>query len=378
MPAPIRVLLLALLAVLPVVALVPPAAADSIAEKRAEAQRVADELEQLQDRVSVLAEQHHQAQSRLDELERQVADNQVALERTTQQEDQARLRLQDWAVRAYVNVDADSGLVSILSSDGSDLGQRVGYVDAALRRDRRVIDDLRAAEEDARVSRDALATARDEAAAVESEMEGQTAEADAAVDQQTQLLARVQGELATLVAEEQQRRADEEARRARAEAQAAAARAVPPAVPSRPSSGGGGGGGGGAARPTPQPLAPLPPVNGRVGEVIAAAQSQLGVPYRYAGTSPSEGFDCSGLVVWAYRQIGVSLPRSSFAQWDALPAVPIDQLQPGDLVFFYPDVHHVGLYVGNGQMIHAPHTGDVVKYASVWRDNLTGARRPIG
>ena len=72
------------------------------------------------------------------------------------------------------------------------------------------------------------------------------------------------------------------------------------------------------------------------------------------------GFDCSGLVAWAYAQVGVSLPHSTYAQYSMGVAVSQDQLQPGDLVFF-DGLGHVGIYIGGGQFVHAPHTGDVVK-----------------
>ena len=85
----------------------------------------------------------------------------------------------------------------------------------------------------------------------------------------------------------------------------------------------------------------------------------LGVPYVWGGASPS-GFDCSGLASYAYAQIGKSVPHYTGAIWAAFPQVPSGQLQPGDLVFFN-GLGHMGIYIGGGQFVHAPHTGDVVK-----------------
>jgi cell wall-associated NlpC family hydrolase len=102
----------------------------------------------------------------------------------------------------------------------------------------------------------------------------------------------------------------------------------------------------------------------------------LGVPYVWGGASPS-GFDCSGLVVYVYAQVGVSLPHSSYALYGAGVPVSYDQLQAGDLVFFY-GLGHVGIYVGGGMFIHAPHTGDVVKVSSLsgsYTSSYVGARR---
>jgi peptidoglycan DL-endopeptidase CwlO len=103
----------------------------------------------------------------------------------------------------------------------------------------------------------------------------------------------------------------------------------------------------------------------------------LGVPYRWGGASPSTGFDCSGFTMYVYAQVGISLPHYTGSQYAMGVAVPRSQLQPGDLVFF-DGLGHEGLYVGNNQFIHAPHTGDVVKISSIsgwYASTYVGARR---
>jgi cell wall-associated NlpC family hydrolase len=122
----------------------------------------------------------------------------------------------------------------------------------------------------------------------------------------------------------------------------------------------------------------LPPAGG-ASAAVAAAESQLGVPYQWGGESPGVGFDCSGLTQWSWRQAGVSLPRTAAAQYDAIPHIPMSDLQPGDLVFWNDgtsSVQHVGMYVGNGEVIHAPYTGTVVQYTPIWYNGLVGAGRP--
>ncbi len=101
----------------------------------------------------------------------------------------------------------------------------------------------------------------------------------------------------------------------------------------------------------------------------------LGVPYVWGGATPS-GFDCSGLVMYVFAQLGVSLPHYAAAQYGLGTPVARDQLQPGDLVFF-DGLGHVGIYIGGGQVIHAPHTGDVVKISplSDFGSSYVGARR---
>lgn len=126
----------------------------------------------------------------------------------------------------------------------------------------------------------------------------------------------------------------------------------------------------------PKPGRDVPPPSPGAAGAVEAAMSQLGVPYRYAAASPGVAFDCSGLTMWAWGQAGVSLPHYSKAQFEQLPHVPADQAQPGDLIFYRNPVGHVAMYIGNGQMIHAPRTGDVVKIATVnWdkvRDGIVG------
>lgn len=114
---------------------------------------------------------------------------------------------------------------------------------------------------------------------------------------------------------------------------------------------------------------------------IAAARSRLGSPYVWGATGPST-FDCSGLMMWSYRQAGLSIPRTSREQYAGLPHVSLSDLQPGDLVFYATDtsdpntIHHVAMYLGDGLVIHAPHTGDHVRYAPVAMPGLIGAARP--
>ncbi|MFE0414486.1 C40 family peptidase [Streptomyces tendae] len=107
------------------------------------------------------------------------------------------------------------------------------------------------------------------------------------------------------------------------------------------------------------------PASGRAGAAFAAAQGKIGTPYVYGATGPSS-FDCSGLTSWAYAQAGVGIPRTSQAQANYGTRISsMSDLQVGDLVFFFSDLHHVGLYAGNGQVLHAPRTGTNVRYESM-------------
>ncbi|MGH3098929.1 MAG: NlpC/P60 family protein [Streptosporangiales bacterium] len=131
-----------------------------------------------------------------------------------------------------------------------------------------------------------------------------------------------------------------------------------------------------AAAPEPSNL---PSASGTAAQAIAFAKAQLGKPYSWGAAGP-DAYDCSGLTMAAYQAAGVSLPHSSQAQMGSGPSVPRSALQPGDLVFFGSPVHHVGIYVGGGQMINAPNSGEVVQYASLnesyWASTYAGAVRP--
>jgi len=110
---------------------------------------------------------------------------------------------------------------------------------------------------------------------------------------------------------------------------------------------------------------------------VGIALRYLGVPYRWGGASPS-GFDCSGLLVYVFAKVGVYLPHSSYMQFHLGRFVPRSALQPGDAVFFN-GASHVGIYIGSGRFVHAPHTGDVVKISSLgegwYSSTYVGARR---
>lgn len=124
------------------------------------------------------------------------------------------------------------------------------------------------------------------------------------------------------------------------------------------------------------PGGPPPAPDPDAQAAIDAAFSVRGTPYVFGASSPGIGFDCSGLTMWAWSHAGVSLPHSSQMQYAVLPKVDRSELQPGDLVFFYSPISHVGIYLTPTTMIDANHTGDVVNVRPINWDNFVGAARP--
>jgi len=207
-------------------------------------------------------------------------------------------------------------------------------------------------------------------------------------------LSQVQGQLAQEVAQAEIEQAREQAAAAARAASAAQAQKNAAAAAAAASVAGavGGPSSGAAATNAANQAGNTGPVQGTSSgtaqqlAAVQAAVSQLGQPYVWGGNSPSTGFDCSGLVQWAWGQAGVSIPRTTETQWAALPHVPVDALEPGDLLYYYNldgdgAVDHVVMYTGSGPygtntVIQAPFTGATVSYSPIWTGGLIGAARP--
>ncbi|HXW35679.1 MAG TPA: C40 family peptidase, partial [Acidimicrobiales bacterium] len=187
-------------------------------------------------------------------------------------------------------------------------------------------------------------------------------------------LAQVKGQIATLVAQEQaaQAAAQQQAFEARVAAEAAAQPAQAAITNVGPSASGPVAASGGG------PGSVIPPSGSGGAAAVAAAESQLGVPYVWGGETPGVGFDCSGLTQWAWGQAGVGIPRTAQEQYDAIAHISLSDLEPGDLLFWGDGggIYHVAMYVGGGDVIQAPETGETVSIAPIWNNELVGAGRP--
>lgn len=327
------------------------AGADVIADKRAEASRLASQLEAQGRQISILAERFNQARLKAEDLAAKANKAKSDLAATEAKRDRARVQLRQQAVDAYVRGGSlTAGAPSTAANPGLAARQR-SYLEDVLARQREAIDALRQASQDLADNHRALDAARRQAEQALAGVGAARRSAEAANAAERATLAKVRGELATLVAAEAQRRAADEARR-----QAAAA--------SRNRT---------ASAPTGGSAGNLPASAGAQA-AIAEARRQIGKPYQYGASGPNS-FDCSGLTMWSWRAGGRSLPHSSSAQWSATSRVSMGDLAPGDLLFYGRPIHHVALYIGNGQMIEASHSGTPVRYASIYRTDYVGAGR---
>jgi cell wall-associated NlpC family hydrolase len=241
-----------------------------------------------------------------------------------------------------------------------------------------VLKDVRRFRNEVRTRRAQLRTDRARQTQVVADRAAQKSSIQAQLAERQRLVASIQSEIDRMEAAERARQA-ELARQARARLEAAAAARASARQQTLDVSAGpttdypaDGTSSGSSSAP------PAPP--SKYGGVVGIAMQYLGTPYVWGGASPS-GFDCSGFAMYVYAQVGISLPHNAAMQYNTVGVyVSSSDLQPGDLVFF-DGLGHVGIYIGGGQFIHAPHTGDVVKISSIYDSyyvaNWVGARRVL-
>ena len=333
-----------------------PAGADEISDKRAEASAIADKLEQLDARMMDVNSQYERANYELHLAQQGVAEARSRAERTGAELDQRRLELREFAIAAYQSGNDSPEIDALLSSDASTGVQKRTYLEnvSGTRQDR--LDALAAARVRAEEDSARLAEAEAAASAHASEIDQARRAQQAAVSEQRALAARVQGELASLVSAENSRRA--------AEAQRQAA-LNNPGGGTRPNTPSGIGDNSGL---TENPDLPPPPPGSGASGAVAAALTRVGSPYVWGAAGPTT-FDCSGLVVWAYRQVGINLPHYSGAQYQTTTRISASQLQPGDLVFYGPGgSEHVAIYIGGNQLVQASRGISVTNFRGWWKE----------
>jgi cell wall-associated NlpC family hydrolase len=345
-----------------------------IQDKQAQAQAIMAELQNLDSSLAVAIEAYNYANVELDRIDGELDVNERHLVAARKSLNVAQARIAKRLRDIYVNGDGDTTLEVLLGSKSlDDIIARIDAIERVSSQDSRILTEVREYRRQVHEHRDKLKDARAEQAQQVADRAAQKASIESQLAERQRLLASVKDEIARMQAEERRRQAELAAQaRARLEAQRLAAQQAAQVATAESTTAA-------ATFETPYDIpAPPPPDGSKASQVIAIAMQYLGVPYVWGGASPSQGFDCSGLTTYAFAQIGVSLPHHAATQYNYGTPVSRDDLQPADLVFFN-GLGHMGMYIGGGQFIHAPHTGDVVKISSIndswYAATWVGARR---
>ena len=355
----------------------PASSADPVADKKAEAAQIQAQLDTQGQKVSVLAEQSNRANLKVAEVDAALQKAQADLADSDARLQTVKGTLAEAAILAYVQGGSTTLLGHLVQAGKDDLIVRSQYLQVTASDQRQAVDQYKTAKADFTAQQSQLQAERSSAAKAAADAASASKAAAAAEDVQKVALSKVTGELADLVAAAQ---AQKEAAQAKAQPVFAPAPILAP-VP---------------AVVTPQAVAPAttvaatkaapataaqaaPAASGKGAIALAEAKKQLGKWYEYGGAGP-DTFDCSGLTMWAWRAAGVSLNHSAYDQWFETTRVPVDAVQPGDLVFFstggVEGIYHVAMYAGDGNLIEASTTGTPIRIRG-WRSaDLIGAGRP--
>lgn len=321
---------------------------------------VARQIALLDVQAQAAVEDYAEAQLALSEAERRSALMATRIAREQARLDEARQGVSSLVSATYRRGGNDRLVMLVTDGDPQRFLDRASALDRIARSQADVL-------ADAQTARHRLAAVQADAAAELAAQQQALSRVSADKERIEQTLAEQRSILGRLQAEE----------RARVEAERVEAERVAAERASRDRS---------APAPAPAPVARTPaapaeaapdysgPASGRAAIAVREAHARLGTPYQWGASGPNR-FDCSGLTSWVWRKAGVSLPHSSRAQYAGGRKVSRAEIQPGDLVFHGSPIHHVGIYIGDGNMISAPRTGDVVKIQYAFRSDYAGAVR---
>jgi cell wall-associated NlpC family hydrolase len=343
-----------------------PASGQTITSKRQQAEAIMAQVDSMNADLEQTVEAWNYANIKLGKIDSELASNAKHLSAAKRSLVVAQARIAKRLRDLYINGQGDSTLEVILGAQSlDDIISRLDAIERVSSQDAGILTTVKRYRKEVETRRANLQDAREDQARIVSEQAAQKESIESKIAEQNQLLASVKDEIVRMRAEEARRQA---ALAAQAQAQAQAALAAQQAQQDALVTA--------AIEPTYDPPSYDPNLPApRYSQVVGIALQYLGIPYVWGGSSPSTGFDCSGFVAYVFAQVGVSLPHHAASQYAYGTPVPYDQLAPGDLVFF-SGLGHVGIYIGGGQFVHAPHTGDVVRISSLaGHGSYVGARR---
>jgi peptidoglycan DL-endopeptidase CwlO len=329
-----------------------------IGSKRAEAQQVLAQIQAMDAQMEKAVEAYNAANVRLDQIKHDLEVNQARLQTAKKNLVKARAQVSARLVALYTSDEPDTLSIIFGSSSLGDLIERIDSANRIADEDARIAAEVKQYRNEVQTRQQALVKAQADQEKVVAERAAQRASVQSQLAERQALYSSIRDQIAQLEAAERARQA-----RLAAQARAAAKQQSAPAPAPAP-----------APSSSSGSSAPPPATH---SSVVSIALQYLGVPYVWGGASPS-GFDCSGLTMYAYAKVGVYLPHNAAMQYGMGTPVSRSQLAPGDLVFF-SGLSHVGMYIGGGRFVHAPHTGDVVKISSLseywYAATYVGARR---
>jgi len=307
-------------------------ATPAIDRAKAQAQALLNLIDKLDEELSAAAEDYNYANQELDDTQAKIKRTTANITKAEKDMRAAQDQLNERLINIYKSRNLTMLDVILSTSSFTDLISRIDQMQRLGKQDSELIHQVEGYEQ----------KVADRKAELDAEFKEQQAYADKAEAAKQKVLSQLEKQKKALKGKETQIAQLRKAEAARQAKLAAEARARQKFLRSRP------------------------------GIVIGTAMKYLGVPYVWGASSPS-GFDCSGLVKYCFAKVGVSLPHSSAMQYRYGTHVSRSQLKPGDLVFFYNPIHHVGIYIGNGNMINA--TGNHVQIGTVWKSSFYGATR---
>jgi cell wall-associated NlpC family hydrolase len=342
-----------------------PAAADQISDLQAKASQIEQQINAETQQIGVLGQKYDQAQGQIQTLNAEIASTRAQIAADDQKVTVDRSNLQKVAINSYINSGSTGAANPLFASNQKNFAVAQEYGQVATGSLDVAVANLHTAQVQLNGAEASLTTQQQQQQAAANAAQAAERQAQAQQSQMNATLGSVKGQIATLVAQQQA---------AAAAAQAAATQARLAAANRQAA---------GSSSAATASYPPAPPAGG-AGGAVSAAESQLGVPYVWGGTDPrgtsgdpSGGFDCSGLVMWAWAQAGVQLPHYSGAQFDDTTPVSVSDMEPGDILFYGPGGdEHEAMYVGSGEMIEAPETGEVVHITPIrLGDGFAGVHR---